>query len=112
MHTLQTRERALEDYDAHKSETAFRVSARRSRLFGQWAARQLGLVNGEADSYAESTVMEAFAGHGDNERVISKVYGDFANQGLALSIQELSQEYESLHSTAARELGTSYTTTS
>lgn len=105
MHTLQSRERALEDYDAHKRETAFRVSARRSRLFGQWAARQLGLVNGEADSYAESTVMESFASHGNDERVLSKVYGDFASKGLALSIQQLSHEYETLHSIAARELG-------
>ncbi len=105
MHTLHSRERAYENKFAHDRETAFRVNARRNRLFGQWAAGQLGLVNGEAERYAEGTVMEDFAGHGQHDSVIGKIHGDLANKGLQLSIQELHGEYEKLLSVAATELG-------
>ena len=43
MTTFQDRERAFEAKYAHDEEFRFLVTARRDKLFAQWAAEQLGL---------------------------------------------------------------------
>ena len=44
MTTFDEREQAFEGKFAHDQEMAFRVTARRNRLLGQWAAAQMGLT--------------------------------------------------------------------
>ena len=48
MTTFDDRERAFETKFAHDEEMKFRITARRNRLLGEWAARQMGLSEAEA----------------------------------------------------------------
>jgi hypothetical protein len=52
MSQFEDRQRAFESKFAHDEEMKFRIAARRNRLLGEWAARQMGLTDAEAESYA------------------------------------------------------------
>jgi hypothetical protein len=75
MTTFDDRERAFETKFAHDEEMAFRVSARRNRLLGQWAAEKMGLTPEEADAYSKA-VMQADFEEAGFEDVIRKLVGD------------------------------------
>jgi hypothetical protein len=90
MTTFDERERAFETKFAHDEEMRFRVTARRNRLLGQWAARQMGLSEAEADSYARDVVRSDFEEAGDHD-VVRKVLGDLTAAGIdcdEASVQE------------------------
>jgi hypothetical protein len=80
MTTFDDRERAFETKFAHDEEMKFRVIARRNKLLGMWAARQMGLSEAEADAYAKDVVRADFEEAGD-EDVIRKVLGDLTSAG-------------------------------
>ena len=81
MTTFDDRERAFESKFAHDEELRFRVIARRNRLLGQWAARQMGLSDAEADAYAKDVIRADFEEAGD-EDVLRKVLGDLTGAGV------------------------------
>ena len=81
MTTFDDRERAFEAKFAHDDELRFRVTARRNRLLGEWAARQMGLSDAETDAYAKDVVRADFEEAGD-EDVIRKVLGDLTSAGV------------------------------
>jgi hypothetical protein len=89
MRTMNEREKGMEAAFAQKEEQAFRLTARRNRLFGTWAAGKLALEPGVAsDAYVLSVVAADFDAPGD-EDVISKVAGDFAAKGVGFSPDEV-----------------------
>ena len=55
--------------------------ARRNRLLGEWAARQMGLSEVETEAYAKDVVRADFEEAGD-ETVIRKVLGDLISAGV------------------------------
>lgn len=75
MTTFDDRERAFETQFAREEEMAFRVTARRNRLVGQWAAAQMGLTPEETDAYAKAVVQADFEEAGDDD-VVRKLVGD------------------------------------
>jgi hypothetical protein len=75
MGSFDDRERAFETKFAHDEEMKFRITARRNRLLGEWAARQMGLSEAETESYAKDVVRSDFEEAGDQD-VIRKVLGD------------------------------------
>ncbi|MFG6283366.1 DUF1476 domain-containing protein [Sphingomonas sp. S6] len=75
MTMFDDREKALEGQFARAEEMAFRITARRNRLLGQWAAELMGLTPEETDSYAKSVVQADFEEAGD-EDVVRKLLGD------------------------------------
>ena len=81
MTTFNDRERAFETKFAHDEEMRFKIIARRNRLLGQWAARQMGLSEAEADSYARDVVRSDFEEAGEHD-VIRKVLGDLTAAGI------------------------------
>jgi hypothetical protein len=81
MTTFDDRERAFETKYAHDEEMAFRVTARRNRLVGHWAAAQMGLTAEETDAYAKAVVQADFEEAGD-EDVIRKLVGDLLAAGV------------------------------
>ncbi|WCT74784.1 DUF1476 domain-containing protein [Sphingomonas naphthae] len=78
MTTFDDRERAFEAGFAHEQEMAFRVTARRNRLVGTWAAGLMGLTSEETDAYAKAVVQADFEEAGD-EDVIRKLLGDLVS---------------------------------
>jgi len=81
MTTFNDRERAFESKFAHDEEMKFRITARRNRLLGEWAARQMGLSEAEASSYAKDVVRSDFEEAGDHD-VVRKVLGDLTAAGI------------------------------
>lgn len=81
MTTFDDRERAFEAKFAMDEEMAFRVTARRNRLLGQWAAVQMRLTPEETDAYAKAVVQADFEEAGD-EDVIRKLVGDLTAAGV------------------------------
>lgn len=81
MTQFDDRERAFESKFAHDEEMKFRITARRNRLLGEWAARKMGLSEAETESYAKDVVRSDFEELGD-ESVIRKVLGDLTSAGV------------------------------
>ena len=81
MTTFDDRERAFESQYARDEEMQFRITARRNRLMGEWAAGLMGLTEVEATSYAKDVVRADFEEAGD-EDVIRKLLGDLTSAGV------------------------------
>lgn len=63
---------------ARDQELAFRITARRNRLIGIWAAELMALTPAETDAYAKAVVQADFEESGD-EDVIRKLFGDLVS---------------------------------
>lgn len=94
MTTFDEREQAFEAKFAHDAEMEFRVTARRNRLAGLWAAEKLGLTVDEAEAYARQVVQADFEEAGDDD-VIRKLMGDLLKGGVETSDIELRSMLES-----------------
>ena len=81
MTQFDDRERAFETKFAHDEEMKFRIIARRNRLLGEWAARQMGLSEAETVTYAKDVIRADFEEAGDHD-VIRKVLGDLTSAGV------------------------------
>jgi hypothetical protein len=90
MTTFDDRENAFENKFAHDEEMAFRVTARRNKLVGQWAAAKMGLTLEETDSYAKSIVQADFEEVGD-EDVVRKLMGDLTAANVDTDDEEIRQ---------------------
>lgn len=85
------RERGEEAKFALDEDIRFRIQARRNRLVAQWAAKQLGLTDEEARSYAAEVVAADFEEAGDDD-VVRKLIGDLTAAGLSITEAEVRQE--------------------
>ena len=81
MTTFDDRERGYETKFARDEEMAFRVTARRNKLLGHWAAGLMGLTHEETSSYATAVVQAEFEEAGD-EDVVRKLLGDMIAAGV------------------------------
>jgi hypothetical protein len=85
----------------------FRITARRNRLFGLWAATRLGLSAGEAaEAYAKAVVAADLEAPGDAD-VIEKVRTDLDKRGIAVTEAELRAELARAAAEARRQLSAS-----
>jgi hypothetical protein len=83
MTTFDERERAFENKFAHDEEMMFRITARRNRLLGAWAADLMKLTPEEADAYSKAVVQAEFEESGD-EDVVRKLYGDLVSANVEI----------------------------
>jgi len=81
MTTFDDREHAFENKFARDEEMAFRVTARRNKLLGQWAAGLMKLTPEETDAYSKAVVQAEFEEAGD-EDVVRKLLGDLTAAGV------------------------------
>jgi len=88
MNSFDDREKAFENKYARDQELAFRITARRNRLLGEWAAGLMGLTSEETEAYAKSVVQADFEEAGD-EDVIRKVLGDLVSAGVDTDDQKV-----------------------
>jgi hypothetical protein len=103
MTTFDDREKAFENKFAHDQEMAFRVTARRNRLLGQWAAQLMGLTPAETDSYAKAVVQADFEEAGD-EDVVRKLLGDITSAGVDIDDARIRAALEAKSVEARRQL--------
>tara|TARA_R110000772_G_scaffold169116_3_gene280850 strand:- start:3556 stop:3879 length:324 start_codon:yes stop_codon:yes gene_type:complete len=83
MSGFEDREQAFEAKFAHDEELQFKITARRNRLLGEWAAEKMNLTSEETDAYAKSVVQADFEEAGD-EDVIRKLLGDLTSAGVEI----------------------------
>ncbi|MEX0807152.1 MAG: DUF1476 domain-containing protein [Dongiaceae bacterium] len=103
MASFDDRKKSFERKFEHDQELQFKVTARRNRLLGQWAANELGMPEGERDAYAKSVVMSDFERPGDSD-VVEKLLGDFKAKGIELTEHRLRKHMDELMLEARRQL--------
>lgn len=103
MTTFDDRERAFEAKFARDEEMAFRVTARRNRLLGQWAAARMNLTPEETDAYAKAVVQADFEEAGD-EDVVRKLLGDLLAAGAEIDEATVRRAIEEQTVEARRQL--------
>lgn len=73
------REKGFERKFQLDQEQQFRAQVRRDKLFGQWAAGQLGKSGADAEKYAQDVVDSNFEKPGDDD-MIAKVSKDLGGK--------------------------------
>ena len=103
MTSFDDRERAFENQFAREEEMSFRVTARRNRLVGQWAAAKMGLTPEETDAYAKAVVQADFEEAGD-EDVVRKLVGDLMAAAVEIDDSAVRRALEEALIDARRQL--------
>jgi len=103
MTSFQDREKGFEAQYQHDQEQRFKVTARRNRLLGLWAARRLGLDDAAAEAYAKELVMVDFQKPGDQD-VVDKLLADFAAKGVPATPAVVRAELEKLQDLAKQQM--------
>jgi hypothetical protein len=86
-----------------REEQEFRITARRNKLLGLWAAEQMKLGGDEAASYAKEVIAADFAEPGD-EDIVRKLVADFASRQVNISRAQILAKMESLLKEAERQI--------
>jgi len=102
MATFEDRERDFEARFKHDQELQFKVTARRNRLAGLWAAGKMGLTGDEATAYAKTVVDAEFSG-GDHH-VVEKLVADLAAKGQSVTGAQVKFELDHLAETAKQQV--------
>jgi hypothetical protein len=103
MTTFDDREKAFENKFARDEEMQFRITARRNRLLGEWAARQMGLTEVEAESYAKDVIRSDFEEAGEHD-VIRKVLGDLTAAGVDCNEEQVGEALRNKEIEARRQI--------
>jgi hypothetical protein len=103
MTQFNDRKDAFESKFAHDAELRFKAMARRNKLFGLWAASQLGQSGAEAETYAKSVVRAGLEESGD-EDVLRKIREKLEAGGKALPDAELRRTMTELLARALEEI--------
>jgi len=93
MTSFEDRERAAEAKFALDSETQFRVTARRNKLAGLWAAGLMGKTGDAAETYAREVIRADFEEAGDDD-VVRKLAGDLGGKATEAEIRARLVELE------------------
>jgi hypothetical protein len=102
MTQFKNREKAFESKFQKDQELQFKVTARRNKMLGLWAAEQIGLDGADADAYAKEVVVADFDEPGDDD-VVRKVLGDLQAKGVHVSERAVRREMDSLFEKAKQE---------
>ncbi len=92
-----------EQEHANRHETSFKITARRNKLTGLWAAEKLGLEGAAAEAYAKEVVAADLDEPGDAD-VIGKLLGDFKAKGVAMAKETIVETLEKMENEARRQL--------
>lgn len=103
MSTFDDREHAFESKFAYDNKMDFAMEAKLSKIYGLWAAQQLGLEGRDAETYATEVVVANLeeAGFGD---VLRKVRADFDEKGLDISDHVMQVELDKAMTEARKQL--------
>ena len=103
MATLEDREKEFETRFMHDHDLRFKVTARRNRLAGLWAAEKMGISGAAAEDYAK-TVVAAELGKDGDKHVIDKLVADLAAKGQSLTPAQVQFELDHLAERAKQQI--------
>lgn len=93
MPSFDDREKEFEARFKHDEELRFKVTARRNRLLGLWAAEKMGLLGEAAEAYAKTVVAAEFD-HGGDKHVVEKLVADLTAKGQSVSEAQVQFELD------------------
>lgn len=105
MSGFDDREKGFEAKFRLDQETQFKVTARRNKLLGLWAAAKMGKTGADADAYARDVVASDFTRAGDSD-VIDKVMADLKGHNVAVTEADLRVQLDKLARTARDQIMT------
>jgi hypothetical protein len=103
MASFDDRKKGFEDKYKHDKEFEFKINARRNKLLGLWAAKELGIPAAEAEAYAKSVVMADFEKPGDDD-VVEKIIGDAKAKGVDITVHRVRKHMDELLAVARQQL--------
>ena len=103
MTTFDDRQQAFEAKYVRDEEMAFRITARRNRLVGNWAAGLMKLTPEEADAYAKAVVHAEFEEAGDAD-VVRKLVADLTAAGVDIDEAQVRRALDEQMVEARRQL--------
>ena len=97
------REKAFEAKFKQDQELQFKVTARRNKMLGLWAAELLALEGADAQAYAMEVVKSDFEAPGDDD-VLAKVLDDLTAKDIDMSQHRLRKHMDELMTEAAAQI--------
>jgi len=105
MTTFNDREKAFEKKFEKDQELQFKVTARKNKLLGLWAAGLMGKSGADAEAYAKEVVMADFEKPGDSD-VMAKLVKDLAAAGKPTEEHTIRKQSERLVDEAKKQVMT------
>jgi hypothetical protein len=102
MPTFEDREKEFEARFKHDEELRFKVTARRNRMAGIWAAGKMGLSGPAVEEYARSVVDAEF--EGGDPHVVEKLVADLAAKGQTVTADQIKFELDHFAATAQQQV--------
>lgn len=102
MTTFDEREKAFEAQLVHDEDLKFRITIRRNKHIGLWAAQKLGHAGDAAASYAAELVALELGAGGD--AIFGKVRADFDAAQVEISDQQIRREMLEFLAIATKEI--------
>ncbi|HIM46416.1 MAG: hypothetical protein CFH39_00388 [Alphaproteobacteria bacterium MarineAlpha10_Bin2] len=100
---FEERKTAAEAKFKHDEEFKFKVTARRNKLLGLWAAGLMNIDGADADAYAKQVVVSDFEEPGDDD-VLRKVLGDLQAKGRSEDGTDVRRQMDRLLDQAKEEM--------
>ena len=102
MAIFDDREKQFEARYKHDQELQFKVTARRNRLLGLWAAERMGLSGEPAQAYARDVVNAEY--HGGDRHVVAKLVADLAAKGHQMTAAQVKFELDHFAAQAKQQI--------
>jgi len=103
MTTFNEREKSFEKKFEKDQELQFKVTARRNKLLGLWAAGLMGKSGADAEAYAKEVVLADFEKPGDSD-VMEKLVKDLAAAGKPTEEHTIRKQAERLIDDAKKQV--------
>jgi hypothetical protein len=103
MTTFADREKEFEARFKHDQDFRFKVTSRRNRLSGLWAAKKMGLTDADAQTYVKDVLAAQFEPGGD-KRVLDKIVNDLAAKGQTITPAQVRFELDHFAEQAKQQL--------
>ncbi len=103
MTTFADREKEFEARFKHDQDFRFRVTSRRNRLSGLWAAKKMGLTDADAETYVKGVLAAQFEPGGD-KRVLDKLVSDLTAKGQTITPAQVRFELDHFAEQAKQQL--------
>ena len=100
MSTFDDRKKSFEKKFVHDEEVNFKISARRNKYLGQWAAKILGYNPDQEKDYIQAVIKSDFEQPGE-EDVVKKLQADLKDHNI--SEEEIRKKIEELNDQARSE---------
>ncbi len=99
MTTFDEREKGFEAKYRQDQDLRFKVTARRNKLVGLWAAERMGMTGEAASAYAKEVVIADLDEPGEGD-VVRKLLTDLQQKGVASDEAEIRRQLEKMGAVA------------